>query len=216
METSEGDAEAFQGLRAALDALARKQGIRLYRRTLTVGPAPAYAPTPAKRLEDRASLMSAPSVCALASCTALQCTHRVACGQLHSQQCTRVRSIRACDRWGVMQEVPDATLVLKGKLASVGGLKAFRAKPGHSPGFPLHALELAMSKVLSALHMSHAQCAIAQESISLILSVKHMSSGIWGGNTALLRAQRLLPAAIEPVRIWHAEARHGLGRGALV
>lgn len=37
METSEGDAEAFQGLRAALDALARKQGIRLYRRTLTVG-----------------------------------------------------------------------------------------------------------------------------------------------------------------------------------
>lgn len=46
-----------------------------------------------------------------------------------------------------MQDVPDATLVLKGKLASVGGLKAFRAKAGHSPGFALHALELAMSKV---------------------------------------------------------------------
>ncbi len=36
VETSGGDAEAFQGLRGALDALARKQGIRLHRRTITV------------------------------------------------------------------------------------------------------------------------------------------------------------------------------------
>ena len=36
METSEGDAEAFLGLSAALNALARKQGIRLHRRTRTV------------------------------------------------------------------------------------------------------------------------------------------------------------------------------------
>ncbi|CAL5227758.1 g10777 [Coccomyxa viridis] len=78
VETSEGDAEAFQGLRAALDALARKQGICLHRRTIT--------------------------------------------------------------------DIPDATLMLKGKLASVGGLKAFRAKAGHSPGFALHALEQVMSK----------------------------------------------------------------------
>ena len=49
-----------------------------------------------------------------------------------------------------MQDVPDATLVLKGKLASVGGLKAFRAKAGHSPGFALHALGLAISKVTPA------------------------------------------------------------------
>ena len=34
---SDGDAEAFQGLRTALDVLARKQGIRLHRRTITVG-----------------------------------------------------------------------------------------------------------------------------------------------------------------------------------
>ncbi len=46
-----------------------------------------------------------------------------------------------------MQDIPDATLMLKGKLASVGGLKAFRAKAGHSPGFALHALEQVMSKV---------------------------------------------------------------------
>ncbi|CAK0750920.1 hypothetical protein CVIRNUC_002028 [Coccomyxa viridis] len=40
----------------------------------------------------------------------------------------------------------DATLVLKGKLASVGGLKAFRARTGHSPGFALHAIEPAIRK----------------------------------------------------------------------
>ena len=50
----------------------------------------------------------------------------------------------------VMQDEPDATLVLKGKVASAGGLKALRAKPGHPPGFALHALELAISKVLPA------------------------------------------------------------------
>ena len=49
-----------------------------------------------------------------------------------------------------MQDEPDATLVLKGKVASAGGLKALRAKPGHPPGFALHALELAISKVLPA------------------------------------------------------------------
>jgi hypothetical protein len=38
-------------------------------------------------------------------------------------------------------------LVLKGKLASAGGLKAFRARAGHSNGYALHALELAVSKV---------------------------------------------------------------------
>ena len=41
--------------------------------------------------------------------------------------------------------------MLKGKLASAGGLKALRARPGHSPGFALHALELALSKVPPAL-----------------------------------------------------------------
>ena len=42
----------------------------------------------------------------------------------------------------------DATLVLKGKLASAGGLKAFGAKAGHSRGPALHAIEAALSKVL--------------------------------------------------------------------
>ena len=37
--------------------------------------------------------------------------------------------------------------MLKGKLASAGGLKAFRARAGHSNGHALHALELAVSKV---------------------------------------------------------------------
>ena len=37
--------------------------------------------------------------------------------------------------------------MLKGKLASAGGLKAFRARAGHSNGYALHALELAVLKV---------------------------------------------------------------------
>ena len=41
---SEGDAEAFQGLRTVLDELARKQGIRLHRRTITVRSCP-YGPS---------------------------------------------------------------------------------------------------------------------------------------------------------------------------
>jgi len=46
-----------------------------------------------------------------------------------------------------LQDAPDATLALKGKLASAGGLETFRAKAGHG-GVALHALELAISKVL--------------------------------------------------------------------
>ena len=57
-----------------------------------------------------------------------------------------------------MQGVADATLALKGKLASAGGLKAFRSKAGHSPGFALHALELAMSKVLLASTSDFGPC----------------------------------------------------------
>ena len=45
----------------------------------------------------------------------------------------------------------DATLVLKGKLAAAGGLKAFRARTGHSPGLALHAIESAILKVLAEL-----------------------------------------------------------------
>ena len=37
VETSDGDAEAFQGLQTALTSLAGKQGIRLIRRTNMVG-----------------------------------------------------------------------------------------------------------------------------------------------------------------------------------
>jgi len=51
------------------------------------------------------------------------------------------------ESWSILQDAPDATLALKGKLASAGGLKTFRAKAGHS-GVALHALELAISKVL--------------------------------------------------------------------
>ena len=52
-----------------------------------------------------------------------------------------VTSVRAT------QDVVDATLVLKGKLASAGGLKAFKARTGHSPGLALHAIDPAISKV---------------------------------------------------------------------
>lgn len=46
-----------------------------------------------------------------------------------------------------MQDAVDDTLVLKERLASVGGLSAFQAEAGTSLGLPLHTLEPALSKV---------------------------------------------------------------------
>ena len=68
-----------------------------------------------------------------------------------------------------LQDVVDATLVLKGKLASTGGLKAFRARTGHSPGLALHVVDPAISKVLAKLGSStHAKpCSKSLHSTSI-------------------------------------------------
>ena len=46
-----------------------------------------------------------------------------------------------------VQDNVDDTLVLKERLASVGGLSAFQAEAGTSLGLALHAIEPVLSKV---------------------------------------------------------------------